>query len=237
VAEPVVERTPDATRTALDELGLLILEDQSTQTVLQKVVDLVVRVMPGVEASITLLRDERATTAAFAGERALALDEMQYERGYGPCLEAALGGTLIEIRDGRLEDRWPGYIPTFLDAGARSALAVPAPAAHLSAALNLYAPVPDAFSDDDMRTAREFAAYAAVALTNLDALQNARDLAEHMRAAMEYRSVIEQGKGILIERHKLTADEAFRLLAEASMRSNRKLRDIAESLVLTGELG
>ena len=54
---------------------------------------------------------------------------------------------------------------------------------------------------------------------------------------MQFRSVIEQGKGILIERHKVTADQAFRLLAEASMRSNRKLRDIAENLVLTGDLG
>jgi len=51
------------------------------------------------------------------------------------------------------------------------------------------------------------------------------------------RAVIEQAKGILIERHKLTAGQAFRLLAEASMHQNRRLRDIAEDLVLTGELG
>ena len=53
---------------------------------------------------------------------------------------------------------------------------------------------------------------------------------------MEFRSVIEQAKGILIERHKLTADQAFRMLADASMHTNRKVRDIAEELVLTGEL-
>ena len=238
MAEHVGERTSPQTRTALDELGLLLLEDQSTQTVLQKVVDLVRRVMPaGVEASITLLRDERATTAAFSGERALALDEMQYEHGYGPCIDAALGGVVIEIRDGRSEDRWPGYMATFLDHGALSALAVPVPAPHLAAGLNLYAPVAKAFSEEDRRTAQEFADHAAVALTNLDALQNARELADHLRAAMEFRSVIEQAKGILIERHKLTADQAFRSLAEASMRSNRKLRDIAENLVVTGEFG
>ena len=53
---------------------------------------------------------------------------------------------------------------------------------------------------------------------------------------MEFRSVIEQAKGILIERYKLTADQAFRLLADASMHTNRKVRDVAEGLVLTGEL-
>jgi AmiR/NasT family two-component response regulator len=53
---------------------------------------------------------------------------------------------------------------------------------------------------------------------------------------MDFRSVIEQAKGIFIERFKLTPDEAFRLLAEASMHNNRKVRDIAETLVLTGSL-
>ena len=81
-----------------------------------------------------------------------------------------------------------------------------------------------------------FAAYAGAALTNLDVLQDARELAEGLQKAMEFRSVIEQAKGVLIERNKLTADQAFRPLAEASMHTNRKVRDVAEDLVLTGEL-
>ena len=48
--------------------------------------------------------------------------------------------------------------------------------------------------------------------------------------------VIEQAKGILMEREKLTADQAFRVLADASMAANRKVHDIAADLVLTGEL-
>jgi AmiR/NasT family two-component response regulator len=82
----------------------------------------------------------------------------------------------------------------------------------------------------------ELATYAAVVLTNMDTLQDARELAENLQKAMEFRSVIEQAKGILIERFKLTPDEAFRLLAEASMHTNRKVRDVAENLVLTGSL-
>jgi len=61
-------------------------------------------------------------------------------------------------------------------------------------------------------------------------------VAENLQRAMEFRSVIEQAKGILMERHKLTADQAFRLLAEASMHTNRRVRDLALNLVLTGEL-
>jgi AmiR/NasT family two-component response regulator len=39
-----------------------------------------------------------------------------------------------------------------------------------------------------------------------------------------------------MERHRITADQAFQVLATASLRTDTKLRDIAEELVLTGEL-
>jgi GAF domain-containing protein len=222
---------------ALDELALLPLDEESPRTVLQKVVGLVARVMPeGSDVSLTVVRNEQPTTAASTGPRARALDETQYRRGYGPCVEAAIGGHVVEISDGRTESRWPDYMPTFLGAGALSSLAVPVPAAQLSAGLNVYAPRVGAFAEEDRQTLTRFADLAAVVLTNIDTLQNARELAENLRRAMEFRAVIEQAKGILIERHKLTADQAFRLLAEASQRANRKLHDLAEDLVLTGEL-
>jgi AmiR/NasT family two-component response regulator len=57
-----------------------------------------------------------------------------------------------------------------------------------------------------------------------------------MRAAVLNRDVIGQAKGILMERHRITADAAFALLAEASQRKNVKLADVAAHLVETGEL-
>jgi GAF domain-containing protein len=237
VTGPANRSRPSQTRSALDELGQLLLAEQTTQSVLQRVVDLVQQAMPtGAEVSITLVRGERPTTAAFTGQLADDLDETQYARGHGPCLEAALGGHVIEIADGRTEDRWPDYLPTFLDRGALSAIAAPVPAADLAAALNVYAPSARAFTDDDRAAVVAFAALAGAALTNMDALQDARELAEGLQKAMEFRSVIEQAKGVLMERHKLTADQAFRMLVEASMHSNRKVRDVATHLVLTGEL-
>jgi GAF domain-containing protein len=237
VTGPADRSSPPRTRAALDELGRLLLAEHTQPSVLQRIVDLVARAMPaGSEVSITLVRGNHPTTAASTGQLADDLDETQYERGYGPCLEAAIGGQLVEIGDARTEDRWPEYLPAFLDRGALSALAAPVPAAHLTAGLNVYARTARAFTDEDRSALVSFAAYAGAALTNMDALQDARELAENLQKAMEFRSVIEQAKGILIERHRLTAEQAFRLLANASMHTNRKLRDIAEDLVLTGEL-
>jgi GAF domain-containing protein len=228
---------PQRTRAALDGLARLPLAEENVQSLLQRVVELVRQAMPaGAEVSLMLLRNAQPTTGAFTAELALELDEMQHQRGYGPCLEAALGGRPVEITDGRTEERWPEYMAVFLARGALSALAMPVIAAQLSAGLNVYAPTADAFTDADREALAEFAAYTAVALTNMDALADAREQADNLRAAMEYRGVIEQAKGILIERYKVTADQAFRLLAEASMHRNRKLRDVAKDLVLTGEL-
>src|SRR3712207_5996137 len=111
----------------------------------------------GSEVSLTLVRGDRPSTAAFTGPLAEDLDETQYERGYGPCLEAAIGGHVTEIADARTEDRWPEYVTTFLDRGALSALAAPVPAAHLSAGLNVYARTARAYTDDDRSALRAFA--------------------------------------------------------------------------------
>jgi AmiR/NasT family two-component response regulator len=64
----------------------------------------------------------------------------------------------------------------------------------------------------------------------------ARDTAANLEAALQSRPVIDQAKGILMERFKLTSDGAFQLLAHVSMRSNVKLRAVAEHLVTTGDL-
>jgi len=71
MAGPVESHGPPRGRAAMEELGHLLLAEENTQSVLQRVVDLVKRGMPdGAEASITLVRNDQATTAAFTGELA-----------------------------------------------------------------------------------------------------------------------------------------------------------------------
>jgi AmiR/NasT family two-component response regulator len=53
---------------------------------------------------------------------------------------------------------------------------------------------------------------------------------------MTSRALIEQAKGVLMERHKITEDEAFTMLTHASQRTKKNLRDVATELVRTGTL-
>jgi AmiR/NasT family two-component response regulator len=59
---------------------------------------------------------------------------------------------------------------------------------------------------------------------------------DELRAGMDTRDVIGQAKGVLMERYKITADQAFMLLIGSSQRTHLKLRDVAEQLTATGEL-
>ncbi len=225
---------------ALERLGRLSLRDLSMEDLLQTVADLTKTVMPGhPEASVSLLVKDRPSTVASTGQLASDLDETQYDRDHGPCLHAARTGELIEIADARTDTRWPDYMPRAAEHGALSSLSVPLAIdadEQISGALNVYAREPHAFDADSRAAATKFAPYATVAAGNLHAYRSARNLAEHLQTALETRGVIDQAKGILMERHKLTADQAFQVLALMSMKTNRKLRAIADDLVHTGEL-
>src|SRR4051794_8454461 len=240
VASSTEHPQPANAAEALERLGRLSLRELSMEDLLQTVADLTKTVMPGnPEASVLLLVKDAPTTVVSTGPLATDLDETQYERGHGPCLHAARTGELTEIADTRTDDRWPDYLPRAVDHGNLSSLSVPLAIdedEQVAGALNIYARRPQAFDEDSRRAATKFAPYAAVATGNLHAYQSARNLAANLQTALETRAVIDQAKGILMERHKLTADQAFQVLAQASMKTNRKLRVVAADLVHTGEL-
>jgi GAF domain-containing protein len=228
-------------RDAFAQLGELPFDTTSMDAMLQRVAELAKGVIPGVaEASVSLIINDKATTAAYTGQLALDLDETQYDRGYGPCLEAAVGEEIREITDAREETRWPDYARICAARGALSSLSVPVPVREaIHGGLNLYAVAAHAFDDAARDVAREFASYAAVAVHNRHLYESTRELAENLDIAMRNRAVIEQAKGILMSQRRCDATEAFSLLAAASQRSNRKLRDIAQAIVdgVTGQPG
>ncbi|MGY1705309.1 ANTAR domain-containing protein [Geodermatophilus sp. SYSU D00697] len=233
------QRSTEAEK-ALEHLGQVSLQELSMETLLQSMADLTKRVMPGhPEASVTLLVKDQPSTVVDTGPLALGLDEVQYDRGDGPCLHTARNGVLVEIGDTRVDSRWADYGRYVAEHGVLSVLAVPLVLTgeeQVAGSLNVYARRPNAFDEVSRAVATGFAPYAAVAAGTVQAYRGARTTADNLQIALESRAVIEQAKGILIERHKLTPDQAFDALSTISMNKNVKVRDIAEHLVLTGEL-
>jgi GAF domain-containing protein len=224
---------------AFEELGQMSFAEHSLQSLIQQVTDLAAQVLPGDAAtSVTIVEEDRGPrTVAASGPDALDLDFAQYEVRSGPCLEAAATGRPVEIRDTAQEARWPHFAQRAAQQGFRSVFSIPLPVQELVAgSLNVYARLLVATDGPTHALASRFASYAVVPVSNMYLYETVVERAGHLQAALDSRGVIDQAKGILMERFKLTADQAFEALTRVSMESNLKVRDVAERFVQTGEL-
>jgi GAF domain-containing protein len=158
------------------------------------------------------------------------VDLLQERLGQGPCLDAVWEQEVVRVDDVGADDRWPAFATEAVVLGAGSMLCFQLFVDRdRLGALNLYSRTPRAFDDACEEVASMFASHAAVALAGAEHEQN-------LRTAMGNRDVIGQAKGILMERHKLTADQAFGVLTRVSMEMNRKLADVAGELAGTGSV-
>lgn len=217
------------------ELGRLAreLEHQPHESMLEAIVRSAVELIPGVEGgSISVVTGRKnVTSEAPTSDVPRQLDQIQMQEREGPCLDAAYEQKTVRVPNFETEERWPAF--------ARRAAAETEARSMLSfqlfvesdnlGALNLYSSSTDAFTDESEHVGLLVAAHAAVAFAGAR-----RDTQLH--EAIASRDVISQAKGILMERHKITSQQAFILLAEGSSRTNTKLYELAEHLVSSGEL-
>jgi hypothetical protein len=174
---------------------------------------------------------------------ALEVDSVQYETGEGPCLDAITKEAIVFAEDLAEDPRWPIFGPRAATLGMRSLLSCRLSAQGTLGALNLYAELPRAYGVIDRTTALIFATHAGIALGAAEALEDATvslnteiHRVENLRGALASREVIGRAEGILIERERITTDQAFAVLRRASQHLNIKLREVAQYVVDTGEI-
>ncbi|MEE6257448.1 GAF and ANTAR domain-containing protein [Plantactinospora sonchi] len=218
---------------ALVELGQIKLGETDLHGVQESIVGLAKRAVPAArEVSVTLVRGAEAQTVAATSPVAVSLEEWQYQRGTGPCLDAAEAGRTLSVPDTSVEVRWPDWAARAQAEGIRSLLSIGLPVQDtVVGALNMYGARPEAFDEESIALARAFAEYAAVALANAHLYETTTTVVRQLQTAMESRAVIEQAKGIIMGERRCTADEAFALLVKVSQNSNRKVREVAAALV------
>lgn len=165
------------------------------------------------------------------------LDAAQAQAGHGPCSDALGGLDSLYVSDLIDDDRWPQFSPDAVRLGMRSALAYRLTVqGQTVGALQLYARLPGAFNAHDRAQGLLFATYAGLALAQASAQAAEESKIEHLQIALFSREIIGQAQGILMERERITADQAFQLLRRSSQHLNRKLRTIAQDIVDTGSL-
>ena len=213
----------------LGELSRRLDERPQESARLQLGVELAAELVRGCDhASVTMVSRGGAATVAATDEVTVHGDRLQYECGEGPCLEAAGAPGPVISHDLAVEGRWPRWSPLVVaEVGVRSVLSLRLYTAQRSfGSLNLYARRPGSYTDADVANAQDVAAQLAVAVGA------AREI-EQRTAAMETRTLIGQAQGVLMERFGLGPDEAFSYLRRISQHENRKLVEVAATLVRT----
>jgi GAF domain-containing protein len=214
----------------------VVFSATSAEDSLANVVRLAVATIEGCDyAGIFLVDGDSVTTPAHTDPIVAEVDILQHRTGEGPCLDAIAEGVTIYADDLGDDDRWPHFGPEAAKRGMRSLLAVPLLSDGTLGALNLYARYPRAFGAIDRARGLLLAALAALAFTAARTHESEERRAANLQTALTTRELIGQAQGILMERERVTADEAFDILRRASQHLNRKLREVAQALVDTGE--
>ncbi|ORM35962.1 GAF and ANTAR domain-containing protein [Williamsia sp. 1135] len=234
--EPDLSQTPDDQEdlnSALTGLSQLATGSLSLADALTAVADFAVRAIPGADgAGVTLLHEDRPDTVVASASFVREIDDIQYSIGQGPCISAA--ATASTVRSGSLggEARWPAFGPRVGRLGVHSVLSLPLITGdEVIGAMNVYAHAKDAFDERAAELGELFAVPAAVSVQNARALATAVLLSQRLEKALTNRAVIDQAIGILISRSGYSSSQAFDALRTISQQENRKLNEIARSIV------
>src|SRR5437763_12678942 len=73
-------------------------------------------------------------------------------------------------------------------------------------------------------------------ISRFNAFARLRDELERAKSALEERKVIDRAKGILMKAKNLTEEAAYALLRKTAMNENKKIADVAQSVITAAEL-
>src|SRR2546427_622713 len=98
--------------------------------------------------------------------------------------------------------------------------------------INSYTSVPHAFTHEEVKIMQAIANQAAIAIEHTTLLEKSFEMQE----ALAVRKLVERAKGYLMRSKKLSEEEAFRLIQRQSMDLRKSMREIAEAILLAGEI-
>jgi len=157
---------------------------------------------------------------------------LEVQLNEGPSVEVLRTGRRQVSSSLVTEKRWPEFSNRALYAGVASVMSQPLPA-HGSTfgALTVFSTRESAFNQSSFERAAGLAAGGGVVIANSNLYWQATELTDQPKEALESRAVIDQAKGILMAKERISPDEAFSLLLKTSQNGNVKVRDIALQIV------
>lgn len=215
------------------ELIDTLVEDFDVIDVLTVLASRCVELLEAAAAGILLADASGHLRVMAASTEQIALLELfQVQNEQGPCLDSFRTGRVVADANLNAESPWPLFAVESLAAGYPSVCAVPLRLREvILGCLNLFLVDPVPLTATDINLAQALADVASIAIIQDQAARDAAIREDRLQHALNSRIAIEQAKGMLAEHGSIDMDEAFSRLRRFARNHNRRLTEVAESLV------
>jgi hypothetical protein len=215
---------------AFASLAELVYAGSGSQEVLEAICRMAVEIIPGADHACisTLDSHQQLNTRASTDDVATLMDRLESEAHEGPCVDSIIEDSVQHDADITVECKWPrlaeltlsrtpvrGMVGYQLMDGLGS-----------RAAFNVFSDTPGALTREAVDVGAVLAAFTSVAL----AAAERHTSAENLRRGLESNREIGKAIGLLMAAHKISDEEAFQILRNASSRTNTKLAALADRI-------
>ena len=188
----------------------------------------------GVEAAGLMLADQRGTlhASASSSESARLMELFELQSDAGPCLDCYRSAAPVVNADlDANAERWPQFAEAARAAGFVSVHALPLRLREtVIGALNLFCSTPEPLGEQDVRAGQALADVATIGILAQRGLAQADLVATQLQTALNSRIAIEQAKGVLAERRRISVDEAFAVLRRHARENNLRISELARDV-------
>jgi GAF domain-containing protein len=224
---------------ALVKLGKLRFGEMRVEDAFREIVHTTHKMFDVDGAGLMLANaEENLCTVAASDRRFTHLEDLQVRHQEGPCIEAFDTKELVSAPDLTSESRWPAFSRAAVEQNVHAVLASPLPynqdAVGVVAVLSQQA---RPWSAEGELALLAFTDLAALLIVSMMLGERQSELATQLQGALNTRQVIEQAKGVLIERHRVPARVAYEQLRAKARSERRKLGAVCADIVQQAERG
>lgn len=189
----------------------------------------------GASTAGLVLADPRGTLTMVAAsdEQTRLLELFQLRNSEGPCLDCHREAEPMLCPDlARVRGRWPKFAREAENAGFRSVYALPMRLREeVIGALSLFGTRPALLDDEGVRLGQALADVATIGILHHRLLERQEIITTQLQTALNSRVIIEQAKGVLAERLRVSISDAFGVLRAYARSNNRKILAVATGII------
>jgi signal transduction protein with GAF and PtsI domain len=235
--EKITSETYDKYLKALMDISRAITSDQYLEDILKLIVMVTARVT-GVEICSLWLIDDSITPNKIRLKATQAIDpeyvkdrSLNMDEGVVGLVATTKRPLIIEnvLREPRFKEK-----DMAKKLGLISMIGVPLEVKdkEVIGVVNCFTSEPHHFPEAEVNLITAVANQAAVAILNTELMVKSKVIQEEL----ETRKLVDRAKEILMTRHNMDGEEAYRWVQKKSMDSRKSMRQIAEAILLSDEL-